>query len=261
MCRKKYDLERIKKVKNEIKEGRLEDKSVEEKFRLDAEMREEAERFKKKVQQKAADSSLLGSNPLSSRGEASAYGQKTLNTIMHLDKIADKSAEEIGQIWREHHKDKDCISAVIPSNLYDRMEERFLKFPLFIYPLPREQGYEFMYAEFKDHKCYFTSLLHYQTRGENSPWSLAMKHFTELRDSKGIVLMVGEVDTNEMSVLDAQWVAYQVQMYYASEDDRREQILKTFNIFPDKFSHMTVVQELNAEIESGVMTGSLKENE
>ena len=32
----------------------------------------------------------------------------------------------------------------------------------FIYPLPREQGYEFMYAEFKDHKCYFTSLLHYQ---------------------------------------------------------------------------------------------------
>ena len=34
----------------------------------------------------------------------------------------------------------------------------------FIYPLPREQGYEFMYAEFKDHKCYFTSLLHYQVR-------------------------------------------------------------------------------------------------
>ena len=34
----------------------------------------------------------------------------------------------------------------------------------FIYPLPGEQGYEFMYAEFKDHKCYFTSLLHYQVR-------------------------------------------------------------------------------------------------
>ena len=37
-----------------------EDKSVEEKFRLDAEMREEAERFKKKVQQKAADVSIHG---------------------------------------------------------------------------------------------------------------------------------------------------------------------------------------------------------
>ena len=34
----------------------------------------------------------------------------------------------------------------------------------FMYPLPREQGYKFMYAEFKDHKCYFTSLLHYQVR-------------------------------------------------------------------------------------------------
>lgn len=68
--------------------------------------------------------------------------------------------------------------------------------------------------------------------------------------------MVGEVDTNEMSVLDAQWLAYQVQMYYATDNDHREEILKTFNRFPDKFDHMSVIQELNAEIESGVLTGS-----
>lgn len=61
------------------------------------------------------------------------------------------------------------------------------------------------------------------------------------------------------SVLDAQWLAYQVQMYYASESDRREDILKTFNIFPDKFDHMTVVRELNSEIESGVTIGTLNE--
>ena len=61
------------------------------------------------------------------------------------------------------------------------------------------------------------------------------------------------------SVLDAQWLAYQVQMYYASESDRRDEILKTFNIFPDKFDHMTVVRELNSEIESGVTIGTLNE--
>ncbi|XP_015768214.1 PREDICTED: ATP synthase mitochondrial F1 complex assembly factor 1-like [Acropora digitifera] len=131
---------------------------------------------------------LLGSKPLSSKGETSVYGEKTLASVMHMDKIADKSTEEIRQIWREYHRHKDCISAAIPSNVYNRMEERFLKFPLFIYPLPREQGFEFMYAEFKDHKCYFTSLLHYQTRGENAPWSLAMRHFTDLREKKVIVL-------------------------------------------------------------------------
>ena len=59
------------------------------------------------------------------------------------------------------------------------------------------------------------------------------------------------------SVLYAQWLGYQVQMYYASESDRREEILKTFNIFPEKFDHMTVVKELNAEIESGVVTASV----
>ena len=63
------------------------------------------------------------------------------------------------------------------------------------------------------------------------------------------------------SVLDAQWLAYQVQMYYASESDRREEILKTFNIFPENFDHMTVVKKLNAEIESGVVTASVKEKE
>ncbi|XP_068728002.1 ATP synthase mitochondrial F1 complex assembly factor 1-like [Montipora capricornis] len=248
--------ERIKVVRNEIKEGRLEEKTAEEKFRLDTKAQVEAERFKKKIQQKAAEKLLLGNKPLSSKGETSVYGEKTLSSIMHLDKIANKSAEEIRQIWREYHREKDCISAAIPSDVYNIMEERFLKFPLFIYPLPREQGYEFMYAEFQDHKCYFTSLLHYQTRGENAPWSLAMRHFTDLRESKGIVLMVGEVDTNELSVLDAQWLAYQVQMFYASENNSREEILKTFNRSPDKFDHMSVINELSAEIQNGVLQGS-----
>lgn len=61
------------------------------------------------------------------------------------------------------------------------------------------------------------------------------------------------------SVLDAQWLAYQVQMYYASESSQREEILKTFNVFPDKFDHMTVVNELSAEIESGVLKGLPKD--
>ena len=58
------------------------------------------------------------------------------------------------------------------------------------------------------------------------------------------------------SVVDAQWLAYQLQMYYASESDRREEILKTFNRFPDKFDHMSVINELNAEIQSGTLGGS-----
>ncbi|XP_068677079.1 ATP synthase mitochondrial F1 complex assembly factor 1-like isoform X2 [Montipora foliosa] len=216
--------ERIKVVRNEIKEGRLEEKSAEEKFRLDTKAQVEAERFKKKIQQKAAEKLLLGNKPLSSKGETSVYGEKTLSSIMHLDKIANKSAEEIRQIWREYHREKDCISAAIPSDVYNIMEERFLKFPL--------------------------------TRGENAPWSLAMRHFTDLRESKGIVLMVGEVDTNELSVLDAQWLAYQVQMFYASENNSREEILKTFNQSPDKFDHMSVINELSAEIQNGVLQGS-----
>lgn len=59
--------------------------------------------------------------------------------------------------------------------------------------------------------------------------------------------------------MDAQWLAYQVQMYYASENNHREELLKTFNRFPDKFDHMSVVHELNDEIESGVSKASNKD--
>ena len=63
------------------------------------------------------------------------------------------------------------------------------------------------------------------------------------------------------SVLDTQSLAYQVQIHYASKGDHREDILKIFNVFPEKFDHMTVAKELNSETENGVLTGSVNEKE
>lgn len=64
--------------------------------------------------------------------------------------------------------------------------------------------------------------------------------------------------TSVHTVLDAQWLTYQVQMYYASRGDRRKEILKTFNSFSEKFDHMTRVKELKSEIESRVLTESVR---
>ncbi|EDO44321.1 predicted protein, partial [Nematostella vectensis] len=178
----------------------------------------------------------------------------TLDSVLRMELISELSGEEIGKLWREFHKDKDCISAVIPANVYKTIEERSTKYPLFIYPLPRESGYEFIYSEFSGKHCYLTSLINFQTMAENAPWFLAVTHFTELQDTKGVVLMVGEVDTNHLSVVDAQWLAYQIQMYYASDSAERESLLHTFNIEPNKFDHMSVVEQLNNEIASGAIT-------
>ena len=53
------------------------------------------------------------------------------------------------------------------------------------------------------------------------------------------------------SVLDAQWLAYQVQMYYASESDRREEILKTFNIL----IYSSHAYQINAQAQNFRLSG------
>lgn len=78
--------------------------------------------------------------------------------------IKDKSVEEITELWVEYHKQKDCIAAAIPVEQYDTMFERFKTHPLFIFALPRTQGYEFIMLQFSfpNQSIHFTPLLCYQ---------------------------------------------------------------------------------------------------
>ena len=113
-----------------------------------------------------------------------------------MDLLRDKSKEEISDIWRQYHVDKDCVSAVIPAEMYARMKERFQKHKTFLFPLPRKQGYEFIVVQFDGNEAHFATLINYQAFGANAPECLSLVHYPELADDKGIVLMVGEYDTN-----------------------------------------------------------------
>lgn len=66
----------------------------------------------------------------------------------------------------------------------------------FLFPLPRKEGYEFIVVQFEGKEAHFTTLINYQAFTENAPECLSLVHYTELAEEKGIVLMVGEYDTN-----------------------------------------------------------------
>jgi ATP synthase F1 complex assembly factor 1 len=89
---------------------------------------------------------------------------KKLEDIMKLDLLQGKSVEEITKIWLEYHKDKPAIAAVIPSATFDKLMENAKKFPMFIFPIPRSQGYEFIMFQFAANTIHFTPLLCYQVR-------------------------------------------------------------------------------------------------
>lgn len=52
---------------------------------------------------------------------------------------------------------------------------------------------------------------------------------------------------------DAQWLGYQVQMYYASDNAAKEDLLRMFNKEPNNFDHMNVIKLLESEIASGAI--------
>lgn len=102
-------------------------------------------------------------NPKAPKAEAEAeIPHKKLNDIMKIELIQDKSADEIKKIWFEYHKTKDVLAATLTVEQYESLMERAKKYPIFLLPLPRSEGFEFIMLQFASNTVHFTPLLAYQ---------------------------------------------------------------------------------------------------
>jgi len=176
---------------------------------------------------------------------ASTVKQKSLEKIMKVELLAEKTPEEIALIWNEHFASTDAVAAVIPADTYNIMQERFKEFNTFLFPLPRDMGYEFIVVQFLGHEAHFSTLINYQAHKENAPECLSMVHYTEMVGEKGIVLMVGEYDKNVINPREAKCLADQVEIYYSRPSETKLELLNKFTKSPQYFSHMDLVNEMN----------------
>lgn len=87
---------------------------------------------------------------------------KKLEDVMKLELVEGKTIEEIKAIWLEYHRLKDVIAAAIPTEVFEKLMENSKTYPLFIFPIPRSQGYEFIMFQFAANTVHFTPLLCYQ---------------------------------------------------------------------------------------------------
>jgi len=202
-------------------------------------LKKETEEWKRKIQ--LAEKSLLNKEKKKSDSSGTKL-PKELNDLVHLDLFENKTSTEIKSIWAEYFKKQECISAVIPADIYDQMKAQSQEYPMFLYPLPKDQGYEFILSQFDDTRCFFTSLINYQVHEMNAPWQLCLTYYTEFKEDKGIVLMASELDTNAMNVLEAQCLAHLKQMFYSTDCDERLSLVKTFNHTPELFKYMDLVK-------------------
>eukprot|EP00096_Caligus_rogercresseyi_P013483 TRINITY_DN6124_c0_g2_i2.p1 TRINITY_DN6124_c0_g2~~TRINITY_DN6124_c0_g2_i2.p1 ORF type:complete len:299 (-),score=98.79 TRINITY_DN6124_c0_g2_i2:231-1127(-) len=178
--------------------------------------------------------------------ESLPFKEKKLDSIMKTELLMDKSKEEISSIWQEYHSKKTSISAVIPVEVFDEMKIRFREFNTFLFPLPRKEGYEFVVAQFSGHEAHFTTLINFQAYKENAPECLTMVHYPELAQEKGIVLMVGEFDSNVLSIAEAQCLANQVEMYYYRPSPPKSALMDTFLRRPNEFKHADLIAQMES---------------
>lgn len=172
--------------------------------------------------------------------DESKVERRGLESIMKLELLNDKTAAEITQLWNNYFSVKEgFVYATIPIEKYNRLKVKGAECPLFIYALPRDAGYEFMVGQCSRDDWYYTPLISYQTHGEYAPYSLAIQHFTELADSKGIVLMKGEIASQDLPPQLATLLIHQTQLVYGSDENFK--MVDTLNKKPNEFKHMEVV--------------------
>ncbi|XP_023363615.1 ATP synthase mitochondrial F1 complex assembly factor 1 isoform X2 [Otolemur garnettii] len=161
--------------------------------------------FIKCMEQKAG---AMGKQPIS-RGFTK---DKTLSSIFNIEMVKEKTAEEIKQIWQQYFAAKDTVYAVIPEEKFDLIWSRAQSCPT--------------------------------TRGETAASQLVLYHYPELKEEKGIVLMTAEMDSTFLNVAEAQCIANQVQLFYATDQKETYGLVETFNLRPNEFKYMSVIAAL-----------------
>lgn len=169
---------------------------------------------------------------------------KTLSSVFNVEMVKDKTGEEIRQIWQQYFSAKDTVYAVIPKEKFDLIWNRAQSCPTFLCALPRRDGYEFFVGQWTGTELHFTALINIQTRGDAASSQLILYHYPELKEEKGIVLMTAEMDSTFLNVAEAQCIANQVQLFYATDRKEIYGLVETFNFRPNEFKYMSVIAEL-----------------
>ncbi|GFO34812.1 ATP synthase mitochondrial f1 complex assembly factor 1 [Plakobranchus ocellatus] len=211
-----------------------------------------AERLKPKVSQTTSSSTETAQSapkPCTPTDAAKAgvgmTKQEGLNSVLKMELIKDKTADEISQIWSQYHASKDCLFSVLKAEEFQNLMEKSKECPVFVYPIPRDDGFEFILSQFDRHDVYFTPLSMFQLVRENAPPCLTLKHYAELMEDKGIVLMAGQYDDKVLKQQLALSLTQQLSIFYG-RGSKFYDLVKCFNYSPEKFQYQDLIDALKS---------------
>lgn len=177
----------------------------------------------------------------------SALAPRSLDSILKLDTVTHASPEEVASLWNGYHSGRSLISAVIKKELFNTLQHRAKTCPLFVVPLRQGNGYTTFFLQAQMPHLLFTGLEDYKVRGTNASPYLTVAHYTELADSKGLVLVRGDVVfPSKLSDVEAKQLMEVSHSFFL--DDSRYRLVEQFNKESGNFEFKEVLRELNLPV-------------
>ncbi|KAJ4976314.1 hypothetical protein NE237_001420 [Protea cynaroides] len=168
---------------------------------------------------------------------------KPLNSIMDIERVKNRSSEDLISIWDDYHLGRGHIGTTMKANLYHLLEQRALSCRHFVIPLWKGSGFTTMFVQVLLPHMLFTGLEDYKARGTQAAPYFTMSYYTEFADSKDLVLIRGDVVfTSKLSDSEAKWLSETTQTFYLNDD--RYKLVERFNRETHEFEFNDVLRAL-----------------
>ena len=117
--------------------------------------------------------------------------------------------------------------------------------------MPKEQGYEFIMAQWTANECHFTPLINFQAHGENAPSAMTVVYFDDLLETNKVALEMVEIDVKMFKFEEAKFLIHLMKEYYLrsneKNNDEKYSLLNTFNYLPHEFKHSELIKQLEKD--------------
>lgn len=170
--------------------------------------------------------------------------RKPLDSIMDVERVKDRSPDDITSIWDDYHLGRGHVGASMTAKLYYLMEQRAADCRYFVVPLWKGSGYATMFAQVQMPHMIFTGLEDYKARGTQASPYFTVSYYKEFAESKDLVLIRGDVVfTSKLTDEEAKWLLETTQSFYLN--DARYKLVERFNKETHDFEFKDVLQALD----------------
>lgn len=171
-------------------------------------------------------------------------GRKCLDDIVKLELFNQAPTETVMNIWLDHHKQfVQYYGRVISTAAYTAMRPRLEKSKYFVIPVFRDKGLFNVVTNFNEDIIGVVPLAEFQKLGDHAQIHMTIQFFTELSQSKNLVLVRCEIQDKVMQRQDCVFLTSMLLRYYTMPD-LYETYVETFNKRPNQFDYHNYLRNM-----------------